>query len=167
MAIVVEDGTGLSTAVSYASAATADAYHLARGTTTWTGMTADKEAALVRATAALDALCASRWPSGSVRETEDQALAWPRIDAYDVDGYYLEDLPTPIVNACCEAALVELVSPGALSESLYRGGAVLREKVGPIETEYQPGASGTTVYRTIWQALARICPAGCLRIERV
>lgn len=155
MAIVVEDGTGKIDAVSYISVADADAYHLARGNTAWAVATeANKEAALVRATSALDGLYSSRWPGR--RYNQDQALDWPRYDAWDRDGYPLVGVPQRIKDATSAAALVELSEAGALSKSQERGGSIRREKIGSIETEYAPGAPAGTVYPAITQALARI-----------
>jgi len=166
MAIIVEDGTGLATAQSYASVAECDAYHLARGSSAWAAAAAAaKEAALVRASAALDGLYGSRWPGA--RLTADQALDWPRSDAWDSDGWPLTLVPAAIKNATCEAALVELGEAGALSSALAHGGAVKREKVGTIEVEYANGAAVVTVHRAIAQALARIVRGcGMLRITR-
>ncbi len=153
--MIVEDGTGLATSDSYVSVAEADAYHAARANTAWAAaLTAAKEAALVRATSALDGIYSARWPGA--RSNETQALDWPRSTAWDRDGYPLVLVPTAIKHATCEAALVELVKSGALSAALERGGAVVREKVGPIETEYAGNAPAATVYPAIKQALARI-----------
>ena len=158
MAFVVEDGTGLADATSYASVAEADAYFSDSGVATWTGIDAVKQQALVRGTRALDGMYASAWPGRKVRG--DQGLEWPRIDAVDMSGYTLDEVPRAVKAATIEAALVELLTPGALSPSLDRGGAIIREKVGPIETEYASNAPADTVYATIRQALASIVPAG-------
>lgn len=146
--MIVEDGTGLSTAQSYISVANADTYHTAHGNTTWTGVDALKEAALVRATQALDARY--DWPG--FRLVSTQALDWPRYDAYDVDGYILSDVPQGIKDALCEMALLELVTPGELTESVEV--SVKREKVGALETEYfeRPRTS----YPAVDNALRRI-----------
>ena len=74
MALVVEDGTGLSTAESYISVADADTYHSDRGNALWTGTDAVKEEALRQATEYLDATY--DW-KGSISLTT-QALNWPR-----------------------------------------------------------------------------------------
>lgn len=161
MSIIVEDGTGLSTAQTYASVATADAYHLARNNTTWTGTDAVKEYALVRAAQALDGRYAQYWPG--YRYSEDQALDWPRTDAVDTDGYDLDALPQGIVDACCEAALIELVTAGSLSEESELG--VKREKAGSVEVEY--ASTQRTGYPKIAHALRRIVRAGGLRMRRV
>ena len=167
MAIVVEDGTGKIDAVSYVSVADADAYHLARGNSTWAAASeANKEAALVRATSSLDGIYSGRWPGR--RYDQDQALDWPRYDAWDRDGYPLAGLPQRIKDATCAAALIELAAAGALSKALERGGSIRREKIGPIETEYAPGAPAATAYPAIAQALARIVRGGSgLTITRV
>jgi hypothetical protein len=158
MAFVVEDGTGLETANAYVSVADADTYFTDSGMTTWTGVAALKEAAIVRGTAAIDGMYNSRWPG--TRSSSAQALGWPRDDAWDMDGYALNEVPTAVINATCEAALIELVTPGALSVSLGHGGEVLREKVGPVEVEYKASAPGMTVYNSIRNALSRIVKIG-------
>ena len=61
MALVVEDGSGLSGANSYATAAQADTYASDRGLSAWTGDTATKEAALIRATDYLEATYREAW----------------------------------------------------------------------------------------------------------
>lgn len=165
MAFIVEDGTGLAAANSYVSVADADAYFLDRGNATWEDADTDvKQAALVRAAAALDGKYGALWPG--VRATSAQALDWPRTGAYDRDGYYLELVPKAVKNAACEGALIELESAGALSPVLERGGAVIREKVGSLETEYAVGASAQTAYTAIAQALARIVRSSGIKITR-
>jgi hypothetical protein len=150
--IVVEDGTGLATSVSYGSVSGADAYHLARGTTAWAGTEAAKEAALIRATQALDGRY--RWPG--IRHSETQALDWPRDAAYDVDGYEIEGLPQGVIDATYEAALIELLEPGALSPTVDTG--VRSEKVGSINIDYF--GTQRTGYTKIGHCLRRIVRAG-------
>jgi hypothetical protein len=156
MAIVVEDGTGKTDAVAYVSAAGADAYFLARANTAWVGSATAKEAAIVRATFALDGLYGNRWPG--YKSSSGQALDWPRDEAYDIDGYELSGLPTAIVNAACEAALIELVSANSINSSVTNGVKV--ETVGPITTEYFSSSGSKTVYKTISAPLARIVMGG-------
>jgi len=167
MSLIVEDGTGLSTAQSYASVAEADAYHLALGNTSWgTATTANKETALTRASRALDGMYGARWPG--LRVQPSQALDWPRFDAEDREGYEVasDSVPQAVKNACCEAALVELGEAYALSKSLDRGGRVKREKLGALETEYADGAPAGKSYPAIYQALARLIPSAGLTIRR-
>lgn len=171
MSLIVEDGTGLADAQSYVSAVDADAYFLARANSVWAAATPEaKEAALVRATQALDGdhfVRGGYWPGW--RATEAQALDWPRTHAWDVDRYPLVDcVPRGVKNATCEAALVELSSAGILLESLERGGALVSKKIGTIEKTWSAKAPVRTIYPTIRQALARVClPCGQVQSARV
>lgn len=158
MALIVEDGTGKSDANSYTSLDDANAYHLLRGHTAWTGTDEAKEAAIVRATSYIDGEYGSRWPG--YRASSGQALDWPRDEAYDRDGYLQDDVPTAVKVATIEAALIELSAAGTLTEAQERGGAVVREKVGPIETEYSDVAPAQTSYPSIKNALSRLIRFG-------
>jgi hypothetical protein len=115
MALVVEDGTGLADAESYASVAAADAYATARGLT-WTGTETEKEQALRRATSWLDARYRGKWP-GDKRRQRFQALEWPRTGAHDMadDPIDYQSVPVEVVNATIEAAAREAATPGGLS----------------------------------------------------
>lgn len=133
MALTVEDGTGVLGADSYASVESADAYHLARGNTAWTGTTSDKEIALRRATAAIDQLHGANWIGQRI--DIDQSLDWPRTLAYDARGYLIDGLPTELVKATCEAALRELTARGSLTADPKP--SIKRERVeGAVEREY-------------------------------
>lgn len=107
---------------SYASLVQAAAYHTARGNSTWTSTDALKEAALIRATQWIDGRYGNRWP-GIRWQLRLQALDWPRYDAYDRDGTYIDsdEIPVEVVNATCEAALRELMTPGILSPDITPG----------------------------------------------
>ena len=73
-------------------------------------------------------------------------------------------VPVAVKVATIEAALLELVTAGTLTEAQDRGGAIVREKVGPIETEYSDGAPTGTIYPAIKLALSRLVqPVGYLR----
>lgn len=85
MALVHEDGSGVSGAESYVSLSDADAYHAARSRTDWTAADAAiREAALRKSTDDVDARFAGRW-LGRI-QTASQTLAWPRAEAVDADG---------------------------------------------------------------------------------
>lgn len=162
MSLIVEDGTGLATAQSYVSVADCTTYLAAKGDATWAAASSDalREAALVRATMALDGLYASKWPG--FRYSEDQALAWPRSYAYDIDGYDIGSttIPKALKNATCEAALLELASSGILTKKGETGLKSLT--IGPI-TKTWVGSSAPlgTVYPDIRNALARLVkPSG-------
>lgn len=159
MSIVVEDGTGVTSAVAYSTAAELRAYVPRGGLAVPSGASdATLEAALVRGTAYVEAAFSGRWPG--VRDTETQGLAWPRAGAWDVDGYALSGVPQAVKNACMEAALIEADEPGVLTEALERGGMVVRKKTGPLEKEYAAGAPVGIVYPVIKQCLASIIRFG-------
>lgn len=110
----------------------ADAYHGDRLNTGWTGSDPTKTAAIRRAQDALAGKYNSRW-----------------MVAFEND-----DAPTEVKYAIAQAALLEIQTPGVLSPSLERGGAVkrLRERVeGAVETEveYMDGASVETTFTAI------------------
>ena len=153
MSLIVEDGTGLSTAEVYSSLEDFKAYRPRGGLTIPTGTTdPNLESALIRGTAFADA--AFPWPG--IKYAEGQALAWPREYAYDLSNYYLEGVPTCVKYLCMEAALIELATPGALSLALERGGKKIRSKTGPIEDEWSPSAPGATVYPILRQCVRSI-----------
>jgi hypothetical protein len=147
MAIVVEDGTGKADANSYGTLAEAYDYHAARGNSEWTDTPAspadpDQEAALVRATSYIDGRYGSRFP-GVKKNGRAQALAWPREDAIDNDGFDIEDdeVPSEVKKATFEAALRELASPGSLNPDVVMTDRVKSEKVDVIAIEYASSSS--------------------------
>lgn len=152
---------GGSAADSYVSIADALTYHAAMGNADWAAAAeADQEVALRRATRYLDGRYRNRW-RGS-RKTRDQALAWPRINVYDEDGFIVSSttIPDAIEKATLEAAIRELAEPGALTPDLDRGGQIKREKVGDIEVEYTDGATARTVLTQIDEILSGLLGAG-------
>jgi hypothetical protein len=138
--LIVEDGTGLATANSYVSLATATTYNDLRGNVLWAAASeSDKVVALIRATDYLD----TRWKWQSVRDTDTQALQFPRESLYNTDGADVSGtVPMELEDACCEYALVVLgdgttlidLSPAAASSSDSRV-TYQRDKVGSLETE--------------------------------
>lgn len=136
MALIVEDGTGLSTAESFVSVANADTYHDGRGNTDWTDAnTTQKEEALRRASSYLTDRY--RW-QGLPYNGRTQALAWPRKGILDEEGYDVDEteIPEEVKRATYELALLELGTPGYLSPVVVVSDKVKREKVGSLEVEY-------------------------------
>lgn len=163
MALIVEDGSGLSTAESYASVATADAYWAARNNTTWSGLTtAVKEANLRVASEYLGARFAGRWRGVRVKTT--QALDWPRSDVC-VDGVTLvyNVLPPQLVRAVCELALKLVTAPLVADETAQ----VKSETVGPLSVVYADGARQQTRYAYVEYLLAPLVRgAGSIPVVR-
>ena len=149
MALVVENGSGLSGANSYASVSEADTYASDRGLTAWTGDTAAKEAALIRATDYLEATYREAWLG--YRATQTQALSWPRtnveVDLYPVPA---NTVPTAVKSATIEMAI------RALTENLLadQGQRVKREKVDVLEVEYADGSDATVRYPFVGRMLS-------------
>lgn len=161
MTIIVEDGSGVTGANSYASVDVCAAYCTARGLAFGTSPTTTGEQALIRATAAIDAKYGPRFP-GSRTNGRSQALAWPRVDAVDGEDEDIasDEIPVEIVNAVCEAAVRELASPGSMAPDLERGGGVKSLKAGSVAIEYGANAAAGTTFTVIDGILASLLGAG-------
>lgn len=160
MALTVEDGTGKADAESYVSVSDAASYCDARGLTFSSGSDPDKEAALRRATSALDALYGSRFP-GARKNGRSQALQWPRTDAYDADGEEIasDEIPDEVIKATCEFAVRELAEPGSTMPDLERGGAIRALRAGSVSIEYAGSATARTVYSIVDGIIAPLLTA--------
>lgn len=161
--LTIETGAGVTGATSYASAATLDAYALARGLTA-TGTEAAKESALLRAMSWLEA---KAWKGRKVKR--DNPLEWPRREVVDRNGYDVQTdiVPAPVVNALCEAALRELASSGSLQPDQGRDSHLSAVKVGEIELSWEAGASAAPSI-TIINGLLRglVFADGSVRLAR-
>lgn len=179
MSLTVEDGSGLANANGYVSVADADAYHAARGTAAWAGTSDVKGAAIVRATAYIDAAYRARFPGYRARRRL-QSLEWPRVGACTYvpddgrsDGFYFGSarsqdaglgydylpsnlIPRELVAATCEAALRELVVPGTLAPDLTRADWLKVFEVGPVHFEYFGTGGVGTMFQAIDLALASL-----------
>lgn len=151
----VEDGTGLDTANAYDSVANVAQYHADAGNTYWaTIATPTQQLCIVRATKYIDKRFWSKFRGTRRRRT--QALAWPRLGAYDNDGFYIDAIPLAITRGLAEYALraaiyMELapdparpvpsqdMTTGTSSTAPLITGQVRnqKKKVGPIEIENQ------------------------------
>lgn len=165
MALEVEDGTGKANAESYVSVADADARMAALGLTNWTTLTtAEKEQALRRAAQYMLQSYRDRWQG--YRTSTTQALDWPRAWVI-VDRYtYIDNDVVPADVAAANADLAFKAAYGDLNADLARG--VVREKVGPIETEYDRASPQSVRYRAIDMLLAPYLKgaAGMARLVR-
>jgi hypothetical protein len=153
MALVIEDGTGLANAESYISVTDATAYHTARGNSAWAALATDtvREQLLRKATDYMREVYRLRWKG--VRESLTQALDWPRFNVSiddvsygNIPGYVpAHTVPAEVKSACAELALK--AATGDLAPDLKR--QVVAKVIGPIRTEYQPGAPEFTRFRAI------------------
>ena len=145
--IVVEDGTGLSDAETYCSADFVESYATGQNrASVWTALADDaKEAALREAALVLDGQFGSQFIG--CRTKDDQALEWPRFNAVDDGGFYVDSdiVPAQVKKACAELALESLSQDGGqLVVNSTNSAPVVREmvKAGPVETETEYGAGG-------------------------
>lgn len=153
MSLIVETGTGAADSESYASVSDADTYHSKRGNTLWATMTtAEKEESLRRATDYMEQVYRTLW--NGVRVNNVQALSWPReyvelepvYDATTTDGYYPADaIPNEVKNACIEMAFK--AASGELAADIDR--VTVKEKLGPMEVEYDKNQPPYKKYRAI------------------
>lgn len=166
MPLVHETGAGLATAESYISVADATTRHGNFGNAAWAAAASDtvREQALRKATAYMEQAYRERWKGN--RHTVDQALSWPR-NGVVVDGFVAIDsdvVPNEVKNACADLALKALTE--TLAPDLERG--IVREKVGPIETEYDRSSPQAKRFRAIDMMLAPLLTggAGMARLTR-
>lgn len=140
MALIIEDGTGVANADSYASIAEARAYASARGITL-SAVDADVEILLRRGADFIDSL---EPQFKGDRVESDQALAWPRENVIvfaDTEPLPSTEIPALLLKAQCQLA-VDAVSVDL--QPTGTGRETIREKVeGAVEVEYAERGSGT------------------------
>ena len=163
MPFLAETGDGLADANSYSDITFADDHHSLRGNALWgTFDDGEKQAALVRATDYIDKRFGSVFRGRKLQR--QQALEWPRLNAYDDDDFWLDGIPRNLQKATVEYALRALIyntlAPDAIraapdqdfSEEDYERdlnqstGEVSQRtrKVGPISTSIQYRSTSKT-----------------------
>ena len=141
---------------SYFTIAEADAYFTARGVNTWAGSDDAKSVAARRGTAYIDSAYRNRWLG--LRYSQYQALAWPRINVVDYDGYEYSSttIPPNVKYAAMEASLLA-INGATLEPVLVRGGQIksISKSVGPLSKSvtYEDGAPTIDRYLTIERLL--------------
>ena len=177
MALIVDDGTGLSNSNSYADVATASTYiaqfyfSTDANSSTWAdASTADQEVALMRATRDIDAIFGQSYLSAPLSNT--QALLFPRSPFYQYnkqpysvpsfDGMWyvspdvdklITGIPVGLTNATIEMALILLNGFDATGPA-DRSGAIKLDKsqIGTIRTEqeyFYPTSSTASALRKV------------------
>ena len=154
MALIVEDGTGVAGAESYASVDFADNYwtlrpHLAQSSAWLAETTSRKEGMLREATAYTDATWGPHYRG--VRAGYIQGLLWPRTGAVDETGYELPALPAELPNVVCELVARAVSAP--LSSDVSYEDAIKRLKAGSVEIEFVDSTTNRVVYGTTTQML--------------
>jgi hypothetical protein len=139
MPFVVEDGTGKTDSNAFISVAYFKAYCDLRGHT-YSDDDTLIEQAIVRATAYLSD--SYRWAGERIKGRSaiggGQALAWPRWDVVDDDGYSVpaDSVPDEIERATAEVTRRELTTPGAMTPDYTPSERVKMEKFGSVSFEY-------------------------------
>lgn len=106
MAFTVETGVGLAAANAYMTEAEYRAYHADRGTVVTSQTQAQIETAIVRATDYVDKRFGRRFRGD--RLSSDQALEWPRSDAYTDEDFLISGVPALLKRAIAEYALLSI-----------------------------------------------------------
>jgi hypothetical protein len=106
MAFTPETGVGLTTSNAYMTEAEYRAYHADRGTVVTAQLTAAVTAAIVRATDYVDKRFGRRFRGDKM--SQQQALEWPRSDAYTDEDYLLTGVPVVLKRAIAEYALLSI-----------------------------------------------------------
>jgi hypothetical protein len=149
--LIVEDGTIIAGANSYITLANADAYHDARGNSTWIDAEEkEREEALIKATDYLIQKYRNCWKG--IRVDEDQTLDWPRAGVQTEDFFEPDtgprpalfpglafivdedEIPTEVQNATAEAAMRSLA--GDLLPDVEGTRSIKRLAAGPASIEY-------------------------------
>lgn len=167
MSLIVEDGTGREDAESFCTVAFATAYHNKRNNTTWEGLDLEVQESLLRlASDYMEQVYSQRW--AGIRKVGTQALSWPRDnveirDAWPLQYYANDSVPTIVQNACAELALK--ANAGELAPDVTR--VKKRVKTDVLEVEYADSTTPYTRYRAIDNMLERFFGVGGANISIV
>lgn len=135
MALIVETGTGSTTANSFVADTEFVTWAKARGYTTYPESGAERAPFLVLAADYLANEKRFRWRG--TRNTAAQALPWPRTGVVDRDGLSWASNAVPWRVKQAQCALAWLAMNGTeLQPVLERGGRVASESIGPISVTY-------------------------------
>jgi NAD(P)-dependent dehydrogenase (short-subunit alcohol dehydrogenase family) len=149
MALVVEDGSGVTGATSYISLVNARAFATARGKTL-SAVDATAEAALIKA---MDLIESFRARFQGAKVSGDQELQWPRTGVV-VDGFPVDDDEIPACLWKAQAALAIEAQTVDLFANTDGREIVLERVEGAITTQYaQTGDSGPQPYFGLAEAL--------------
>ena len=147
--IIIEDGTVVPGANSYASEAELTTYAADRGVV----LTAATDVLLIKAMDYIESLSFI----GS-KGSEGQPLQWPRKDVY-IDGFYAGSTTIPAALKTGQiATALAIDSENSPLANVER--ATKREKVDVIEVEYMDNAAAQTIVKSITAALRKLLVSG-------
>lgn len=143
MTLIVENGSIVAGANSYASVADADAYYLVRANAAWAALTNEaKEAALILGTDFIEATYSQSWLGDIV--SPDQPLSWPRVGVR-INGYAIQ--PNVVPDKVKQAA-IEMALRASAGEPLIidEGQRVTEERVDVLTVKYAEFSDPTLRY---------------------
>ena len=156
--LIIEDGSGVANANSYVSVAEYRAYAAPRGVSLPVS-DAECETQLILAMDYMEAQCWRGMPT-----YDDQSLAMPRDEVYVSGSLIASDvIPGKIKFAQMQLAIQVNAGVDLMPTVVGGSASVVREKVGPLETEYATSLTvGTQPYfRSISALLAPyLCSPG-------
>jgi hypothetical protein len=179
MAFTVEDGSGIAGANAYILVQFFRDHHIDRGNTAHADfIDSEVQSGIIRASDFVDKRFGRRFVGS--RQTKSQGLEWPRLNAFDMDGFLLSDIdevPRQLMKAVAEYALRALIcgvlapdpllpvpkqdltdSSGTRDTDTVTGEVQRkRERVGPLEEE--------TWYQTQSQVIAKNLAAGATSVK--
>lgn len=190
MAVIVETGSIVANANSYASVGTADNYHETMGNTAWAALDDDtKDAALVRGTMMLESRFRGRWIGYQTNNNQGvvQRLAWPRkandtqptqddptVDAdpqalTTIDKVIIgvNEIPQEVIYACMEAAYMQGVGNSLVPNVVQSDRYVKRNKVDVIEQEFFENRPAIDRFPLIDQLLQNLASVGGVNLTMV
>ena len=139
MALVIENGDGLSNAESYVDVDYVDAYFLKRGINEWASLT-NREQLIIRAMDYIE----NNYTYQGTKLLSTQSLQFPRL----INGETV--YPIALKNAVCELAL-KSNEEDLLADT---DKTTIREKVGTLEVEYDPNQDNIKSYNYVNKLLA-------------
>lgn len=157
MALIVETGQIVEGANTYVDLTEVRAYAGARGVTV-----SDDDAVLSgQIINAMDYLEGFEPRFRGNRVSAAQSLSWPRKNVV-VHGFDFPDDEIPNELKSAECQLVLAIANGVDLAPIAQGPAIKREKLGPLETEYDTasGAAPAPILRTFLLVLAPLLSGG-------
>lgn len=141
MALVIEDGSGLPNSTSFVTVEEARQYAAARGIEL-APIGAEGDAAIeIMLIFAVDYLNSLEEEYSGVRVSPlTQALCYPRKNSTYYNNEYPDDeIPNLLKKAQCQLCIEQKNGTVLMPSQAAGSAAIVREKVGPLETEYATG----------------------------
>ena len=167
MALILEDGSGVTGANAYADRTFADAYFSDRGHAAWTGTDDEKDIALIKATDYIQQRFQGGWLGDKVNHS--YPLCWPRQNVDDGKGrlrFDYNEIPTELKKATAEYALRALTTE-LITDPTTNGLEVVEEskEVGPIKTKKKYSQMGRSKSSLVRDSIFKEYPTADMHIE--